>query len=188
MLLPLLIATQLATIASPYRVIIAETALAQVQQPDRAWPEEQRDCAGLVRFSYRAAFRKLAPERIATGLWTDKEGNRTAFADARTLIDGSFTSLGRDAAAARQVESGDLLAFQQEPGDDGEPVYHLMLAVRTRGASGGKTLVVYHPGSPGAPVRLGPLSDLAQAPIEWRPVPENRAFLGYFRFKEWTHD
>ncbi len=33
---------------------IAET---QYEKPSRAWPEEQRDCAGLVRFAYREALK-----------------------------------------------------------------------------------------------------------------------------------
>ena len=27
---------------------------------------------------------------------------------------------------------------------------------------------------------------VTEAPLEWRPVPQNTAFLGFFRFKEWT--
>ena len=38
----------------------------------------------------------------------------------------------------------------------------------------------------GAAVRTGELRRLTtEAPLEWRPVPENTAFLGFFRFKEW---
>ena len=46
--------------------------------------------------------------------------------------------------------------------------------------------VVYHPGEKDAPVRVGRLNELMRdAPGEWRPVPENSSFLGFFRFKEW---
>ena len=38
------------------RRLVAETAVAQLQRPDPAWPEPQRDCAGLVRFAYRTAY------------------------------------------------------------------------------------------------------------------------------------
>ena len=36
------------------------------------------------------------------------------------------------------------------------------------------------------PCAPGVLDSLAtEAPLEWRPVPANAAFLGFFRFKEW---
>jgi uncharacterized protein YfaT (DUF1175 family) len=184
-MLALLLTTQLAVISSALRIAVAETAITQARKPDAAWNPAQRDCAGLIRYSYRTAYRKLRPERLKQGLWSDGRGHALDFADAKTLVAHSFALLGRDARAAQTLQSGDILAFQQDIDERGEPVYHLMLVVRTQGSSGGKTLVIYHPGTPDASVRLGPLPDLAQAPVEWRPVPENSAFLGYFRFKEW---
>lgn len=167
------------------RELVARTALAQVERPDPAWHPQQRDCAGLVRFSYRAAFRRLRPARLQRPLWSDAQGRPMDFADAETLLSASFAPLGRDEAARALLQSGDLLAFRQV-GAAGEPVYHLMLVVRTADPAHAEPRVVYHPGSKDAAVRVGVLRELVRdAPLEWRPVPENGAFLGFFRFKEW---
>lgn len=168
------------------RLAVATSALEQVAAPSPHWHPEQRDCAGLIRFAYRAAYRKLRPERLSTPLFEDERGRKLDFADAQTLISGSFSFLGRDAPTVDELRSGDVLAFRQPPGDDGAAVFHLMMAVRTRTERSGEVLVVYHPGAPGTSVRVGALSDLVRsAPLEWRPTPDNRAFIGFYRFKEW---
>ena len=92
--------------------------------------------------------------------------------------------LGRDEAALEALRTGDLVAFRQE--QDSGPVFHLMLVVRPEDKAHAPARVVYHPGEKGAAVRTGVLHRLAtEAPVEWRPVPQNTAFLGFFRFKEW---
>jgi uncharacterized protein YfaT (DUF1175 family) len=165
--------------------MVAEAALAQAESPAADWHPDQRDCAGLVRYAYRAAWLKLQPSRLEGGLWTDSAGRRAAFADAETLISRSFATLGRGAEARQALRSGDLVAFRQI-GDAEAPVYHLMIVVLPREAARGQARVVYHPGSRGAQVRVGRLDSLErEAPAEWRPVPENPHFLGFFRFKEW---
>lgn len=188
MLLPLLLALGAAG-AGPsealVRRVVAETAVAQLAGPDPAWPEPQRDCAGLVRFAYRTAFKRLDPARAAAGPFRDGSGRATHFADAASLLAGSFGLLGRDEAALQQVRSGDLLAFARTE-EDGAPVHHLMLVVRPDDPARGPALVVYHPGEPGAAVRSGRLTDLVrEAPHGWRPVPGNPLFLGVFRLKDW---
>jgi uncharacterized protein len=167
------------------RRLVAETAVAQARRIDPAWEERQRDCAGLVRFAYRRAFSRLEPEKVAAGLFRDAAGQPAQFADAGTLLRTTFALLGRDEAARRAVRSGDLAAFARD--EDGVPVFHLMLLVVPDDPAHAPPLVVYHPGEPGAAVRLGRLDDLARdAPGGWRPVPENPLFLGFYRFKEWT--
>jgi uncharacterized protein YfaT (DUF1175 family) len=167
------------------RRLVAETAVAQARALDPAWEEKQRDCAGLVRFAYRTAYRKLAPERVALGLFRGPDGRPAHFADAATLLRGSFAPLGRDERVRAALRSGDVAAFGRE--DDGGPVLHLMLVVVPDDPAHGQALVVYHPGEPGAAVRLGRLDALVRdAPGGWRPVPENPLFLGFYRFKEWT--
>ncbi len=167
------------------RQAVAEAALAQAERVDPAWPEAQRDCAGLVRWAYRAAFHRLSPGRVAAGLWADGDGRPSAFADAATLLRRSFAFLGRGEEARRRLLSGDLVAFSRV-GEDGAPVVHLMLVLRPGDPAHGRTLVVYHPGDKGAAVRLGALEDLAaDAPSAWKPLEGNPLFLGYYRFKEW---
>lgn len=181
----LLLATAPAGPAEPLvRRLVAETAVAQVRRMDPAWEERQRDCAGLVRFAYRRAFARLAPARVAAGLFRDAAGRPAQFADAATLLRTTFAPLGRDELARGALRSGDLAAFARD--EDGVPVYHLMLLVIPDDPAHGPALVVYHPGEKGAAVRLGRLDELARdAPAGWRPVPENPLFLGFYRFKEW---
>jgi len=168
------------------RRIVAETALAQAVELDPAWPEPQRDCAGLVRFAYRAAFKRTDPARVAAGPFRDALGTAAQFADAATLLRTSFAPLGRDEAARAELRSGDLVAFARED-ESGAPVHHLMLVVRTADPVRGRLLVVYHPGERGAAVRVGSLDDLiGSAPTGWRPVPRNPLFLGFYRLKEWS--
>jgi uncharacterized protein len=163
---------------------LAQVALAQVHQQDASWHPEQRDCAGLVRFAYRAAYRRWRPERLESPLWRDDKGRPSDFADAETLLTQAFVALGRDEATRESLRTGDLVAFRQER--DAGPLFHLMLVVRPEDKAHAPTRIVYHPGEPGAAVRTGLLESLVtEAPLEWRPVPRNTAFLGFFRFKEW---
>ena len=167
------------------RRLVAETAVRQASRPDPDWEARQRDCAGLVRHAYRRAYLALWPARVAEGLFRDEQGRPAHFADAATLLRTSFAPLGRGEEARRAIRSGDLAAFARD--DGGGPVFHLMLLVVPDDPAHAPALVVYHPGEPGAGVRMGRLDDLARdAPAGWRPVPENPLFLGFFRFKEWT--
>jgi uncharacterized protein YfaT (DUF1175 family) len=160
--------------------------VAQLAAIDPAWPEPQRDCAGLVRFAYRSALKKLDPARAAAGPFTDAAGQAAHFADAATLLAGTFAPMGRGPEARAALRSGDLVAFGRAE-ESGAPVHHLMLVVRPDDPAHGRTLVVYHPGEPGAAVRAGALDDLIrEAPNAWRPVAENPFFLGFYRLKEWS--
>jgi len=163
---------------------VGQVALAQFQKFDPLWHPDQRDCAGLVRFAYRSAYKRFHAERLARPLWRDVRGQPSEFADAETLLTRSFVTLGRDEATLESLRTGDLVAFRQE--QDSGPIFHLMLVVRPEDKAHAPARVVYHPGEKGAAVRTGVLHKLAtEAPVEWRPVPQNTAFLGFFRFKEW---
>lgn len=167
------------------RQVAAETALAQVRSPSPAWEPQQRDCAGLVRFAWREAYRRLEPSRLARPLFVDDVGAATDFADARTLVAKNFELMGRGDRARSRLRSGDVLAFRQER-PEGE-VWHLMMAVIPGGGALSQARVVYHTGEKDQPVRVGRLDELARdAPLEWQPSLSNAAFLGFFRFKEWT--
>ncbi len=174
------------------RTVVAEVALAQQSREDPAWNPKQRDCAGLVRFAYKSAYKALRPARLATPLFENNAGVPADFADAQTLIARSFFAIGRDDVARAQLRTGDVLAYRQDDGD-GDVAWHLMLAVvaepSSRGASAhdASIRVVYHPGEPGAAVRSGALLELmTDAPRAWRPTADNANFVGFFRFKEWT--
>lgn len=195
-MLALVVTLALAAAAAPddvvgdgvLREVIGEVAVAQVRRMDPAWQPQQRDCAGLVRFAYRSAYKRVRPSRLTSPLFVD-HGRQVDFADAEALVTGgSFVLLGRDETARRQLQTGDVLAFRQDRGDD-DVVWHLMLVVAPPGE---EPRVVYHPGhpDPGQPapgVRHGRLRDLVNdAPAGWRPDVDNSFFLGFFRFAEWT--
>lgn len=170
------------------RRVVADVAVAQVARPDESWEPAQRDCAGLVRHAYRTAYKRLRPERLARGpLFVDLAGRPTDFADAETLTRGpSFVRLGRDAAARRRLQTGDVLAYRQDRGGE-DVAWHMMLAIVP---AGGEARVVYHPGrpppdEPDPGVRHGSLRALErEAPLLWRADADNPAFLGFFRFAE----
>lgn len=169
------------------RDTIGEVALRQVRHMDPAWQPAQRDCAGLVRYAYRTAFSRWQPARMAAGLWHSAGPASLDFADAQNLLAYNFIPLGRDEAAYHALRTGDILAFRQTRGDDDEAVFHVMLAV-VPATSVDEAWLVYHPGEARAAVRAGKLRTYAQqAPCEWQPVATNPAFLGYFRFKDWSH-
>ncbi|MGQ0504051.1 MAG: DUF1175 family protein [Myxococcaceae bacterium] len=159
------------------REAVAETAVAQAMRPDPRWVPEQRDCAGLIRFSYRTAYARLRHQREP--LWRGGKNEPLAFADAETLLTYNFQPI-----AEATLSTGDLLAYRQETPSG--PLFHLMLVVKP---VHGATRIVYHPGEPGASVRVGTFDSLStEAPREWRPRRDNAAFLGFFRFKEWMHE
>jgi len=184
---PALLAAALLAAADPpielVRQAVADTAVAQLEKIDPGWNPDQRDCAGFVRFVFRRAFSTLGAQRDAP--WRDAQGRKVAFADAQTLVAHSFAPLGRGDAARAELRTGDLLAFRQAHGGDGEEVWHLMLVVRPTAQAA--PFVIYHPGEKGAALRSGSLEDLLRsAPSEWRPSADNPSFLGFYRFKEWA--
>lgn len=169
---------------------IGLVALAQVKKIDARWNAQQQDCAGLIRFSYRLAFSSLQPARVKEGLWLDAHGDRSAFADADTLLRHSFARLGRSSVVMDALKTGDVLAFRQaQSGVDAFAApYHLMMVVRPEGADRHQLVVVYHTGDAHHGVRAGSLREyLKTAPAEWLPDENNPSFLGFYRFKEWVH-
>ncbi len=168
------------------RRLVAETAVRQARRIDPDWEERA------------ARLRRPGAVRLPAGLRGAQPGPRLRGPVPRRARGGRPTSptpppcsagASRSWAAARppaaRIRSGDLAAFARE--DDGGPIFHLMLLVVPDDPAHAPALVVYHPGEPGAAVRMGRLDDLARdAPAGWRPVPENPLFLGFYRFKEWT--
>lgn len=151
--------------------IAAEVAAAQAQRIDSRWEPAQRDCAGLVRFSIREAYRRHHLSRLDQPLFADDHGAPSDFADASALLRHSLRPVA-------DTRSGDVLAFAQPSGE-----LHLMILLAP---IAGARFVVYHTGDKPGMVRLGELDDLERhAPPAWRPSPNNPHYLGTFRFKEW---
>jgi uncharacterized protein YfaT (DUF1175 family) len=176
----------------------------QVEAPSPAWEPAQRDCAGLLRFAFRealavhtadwrlrVAFSDGAPGQdpspaFATAWrrgFPTPEGPRP-FAKGAVLRQLSCLPLGRDLALAKP---GDLLFFARG-GARAQPD-HAMAFVRPD--VDGAPVLLYHTGPEGSgssrkpgEVRRARLDDLMHHPDpDFRPLPENPAFLGLFRWR-----
>lgn len=175
----------------------------QLETPSPLWEPSQRDCAGLLRFAFREAlaphtaewrarvgFREGAPGQdpspaFATA-WRQgfptPEGPRP-FARGALLRQLSCVPLGRDTILARP---GDLLFFARG-GARAQPD-HAMAFVRSD--VDGAPMLLYHTGPEGSgprmpgEIRRVRLDDLMHHPDpDFRPAPENPAFLGLFRWR-----
>jgi len=176
----------------------------QLEGPSPAWEPAQRDCAGLLRFAFREAFGPHTaawrervgfsgapvggdPSSLLAGPWRQAfptpEGWRP-FARGAFLRRLGCVELGRDTALA---QPGDLLFFSRggaRPMPD-----HAMAFVRPD--VDGQPVLLYHTGPEGTAatrdegeVRRVRLEELLHHPdAEFRPVPENPAFLGVYRWK-----
>jgi uncharacterized protein YfaT (DUF1175 family) len=194
---------------------IAET---QFYQLSEQWKKDQRDCAGLVRFSVREAlrrhdrawFQRMGPAysavahdvagfdldhnrlgekifRAEPGSFQEsdlRDGAFNEFADARTLKNFNVEFVSRD---RRQAQPGDLL-FYYQPWVQKFP-FHVMVFLGTPQAApnGRRDWVVYHTGATATDegaVKKVELSVLDHHPDpRWRPVENNKNFLGFYRLK-----
>ena len=119
-----------------------------------------------------------------------RDGTFSEFADARTLKDFNTVFVGRD---RRQAQAGDLIFFFQ-PWVQRFP-YHVMIYLgethqvenEDSGEAGAGDWVVYHTGAStrdAGTVKKVRLAVLDQHPDRrWRPVADNRNFLGFYRLK-----
>jgi len=133
-----------------------------------------RDCAGLVRYAWRAA----GPPSV---LFQTGQGERY-FADVQNLKEYNCVAVSRDWQDARPADLFFFLQlFQQQP-------FHVMIFLgpsRYERAAG--PFVVYHTGPIGresGEVRRPLLASLRVYPDpRWRPLPGNPAFLGVYRWR-----
>jgi uncharacterized protein len=176
----------------------------QLEGPSPAWEPAQRDCAGILRFAFREAWGPHTeawrdrvgfavppvasdPSPLLAGPWrrafpTPEGWN--PFAKGAFLRDYACVKLGRDMVDARP---GDVIFFARG-GARSQPD-HAMALVRP--GDHGQPMLLYHTGpettggtkSEGE-VRRVSLDELLHHPDpEFRPLPENPAFLGVYRWK-----
>ncbi len=189
-----------------FRNWFAFLAEAQYFTPQASRAPEVTDCASLVRYAYREALQRhdsqwathanliLIPAlpsvqkynypRTPTGprLFVTAPRRYAEFADARTLYRFNAFPVARTLAQARR---GDLLFFRQV---NAASQYHTMIVLDTsqitRDAS---RFVVYDTGpegSQGGQIKRLTYNEVLNFPEpRWRPLPENSAFLGVFRWK-----
>jgi uncharacterized protein YfaT (DUF1175 family) len=176
----------------------------QLEGPSPAWEPAQRDCAGLLRFAFREAWGPHTdawrarvgwtgapvggdPARQWAGPWRQAfptPDGWSPFAKGALLRQLACVPLGRDTALAAP---GDLIFFSRggaRPLPD-----HAMAFVRPD--LDGQPVLLYHTGPEGTgntraegEVRRVRLDELLHHPdAEFRPTPENPAFLGVYRWK-----
>jgi len=144
--------------------------------------------AGDVR-AYNLADSPLGEKLFRTGPGVFKESDLSGetfseFADARTLKDYNAEFVSRD---RRRAQSGDLIFFHQ-PWAQKYP-YHVMIFLGESSDDGerGADWVVYHTGTStgdAGTIKKLRLADLDRHPeARWRPVVNNRNFLGFYRLR-----
>jgi hypothetical protein len=149
---------------SAMRSAVVQLALQQAVAVSPAWDPKQRDCAGLVRFTYREALKARSPEQRGTlrvpsilalpavseaarrqfaeypAIWQtgwNAEGKERfgLFADAETLVGFNFRKVS---STAQDAEPGDLLVYQKPIDSLYENVstlpYHLMMVAGSLGS------------------------------------------------------
>ncbi len=173
--------------------------------------EKVKDCGDLARFAYREALKvhdqkwfnrtgikitTAIPDiarfhypdipllgtkifRLKAGPFTTQDLETGAFsnyADTKNLLLHNTVFLGKE---PNGLKNGDLLFFFQSA----DQSYHLMIYLLSKG---GKYLL-YHTGpsdTTEGELRLIEYKTLENFPvIDWRPIPQNQAFLGFYRFK-----
>ncbi|MCE1203381.1 MAG: DUF1175 domain-containing protein [Holophagaceae bacterium] len=176
----------------------------QLEGPSPAWEPAQRDCSGLLRFAFREALASHTAawrERVAFTIGAPGQDPSPAFAQewragfptpegrqpfARGLYLRRLacTPVGRDLQLARP---GDLIFFARG-GAHAQPD-HAMAFVRPD--VDGAPMLLYHTGPEGSgslrqagELRRVRLDDLLHHPDpDFRPLPENPAFLGLYRWR-----
>jgi len=176
----------------------------QLEAPSPAWEPSQRDCAGLLRFAFREALASHTDawrERIAFTAGSPGQNPSPAFArdwrqgfptpeGPQPFAKGAYlrrlacVSLGRDLQLARP---GDLIFFARG-GARSQPD-HAMAFVRPD--VDGAPMLLYHTGPEGSGASRQPgemrrvrLDDLLHHPDpDFRPLSENPAFLGLYRWR-----
>ena len=185
--------------------------LAEAQYFTNQPPAEIDDCAALIRFAYREALRRhdgawasalrlpaIPPMPAVAGysyprtplganLFRVRAGAEMSpdafgqFADAEVLRTLNAQFVSRD---LRRARPGDLLFYRQ--GSQRLP-YHAMIFVGpSQITAGNERWIVYHTGPDGSragEIRRVTVNELMRHPdARWRPVPQNRAFLGVYRW------
>ncbi|MCD6420420.1 MAG: DUF1175 family protein [Synergistetes bacterium] len=189
-----------------FRRWFVNVAVSQYYHTSRFWDEKNRDCAGLVRFSFVEALMKHTNKWCRHQefiLYPDvPDVRKYNYPDVPILgkrvfrIKGGIYKGTQDFskfATARllvdynmqfvsrnlkKAQIGDILAFYHPSRD---VPYHLMIYV---GTIDGKRYVVYHTGSKKYGMRLITVENLKRHPdASWHPIPINKDFLGVFSWK-----
>ncbi|HNX57452.1 MAG TPA: DUF1175 family protein [Spirochaetota bacterium] len=185
-----------------FRRWFVRIAQSQFLKRNASWNNRERDCAGLIRYSYREALKKHDERWIRrSGIVIDKnipdvktysypdiplvgerifkikDGEASDLKSFGDFADAATIALLNAFPVSRNLadaESGDILIFRFE--ENGEYPYHTMIVDREDGNS---VKCIYHTGTADLIKRVDP-SYLAGSPYE--PSAQNRRFLGVYRF------
>jgi hypothetical protein len=175
------------------------------------WKKSQRDCAGFVRFCFKEALKKhnkywmkdmnykgkvfedvkkynypdvpyLGVDifRIKGGIDLAKK-NFSFYASGRFLKEYNLKFVTK---YLNRAKPGDILVYFH-PQDYDFP-FHMMIYLGNMEISNDYGWVIYHTGpinSLGGELRKVKISDLMKADPSWLPLPSNKNFLGFFKFK-----
>lgn len=187
-----------------FRKWFIAVALAQFQNRSAAWVRKQRDCSGLIRYSYREALKHH------TARWRKKNGisldlflpdvRKYNYPDVPVLGENIFKINGFPAdhpnsfhvfAEAerimnyhtrfvsrdiRESESGDLIFFEDK--NNWNSPYHSMILVRN---DENQLFLLYHTGTDDLMKLVKP--EYLDANPVFRPREDNPSFMGVYRFK-----
>jgi hypothetical protein len=163
-----------------------------LRRHDRAWFQKMGEGYEPVAPDVRAYSLERGPlgeKLFRTDFGAFREGDLDAgkfseFADARTLKNFNSGFVSRD---RRRAQAGDLLFFHQPWVQ--KYSYHVMifLGAARHASEGAADWVVYHTGA--SPTDEGTVKKVRLAVLDhhpdrrWRPVENNRNFLGFYRLK-----
>ena len=148
------------------------------------WHLEQLPAAPPVRkYEYPHTALGTGLFRTRPGAFTPADATNGAFAefaDADSLRRYNAHFVSRDPGAARP---GDLFFFRQQ---GHRMPFHTMIYLGESSFSQGSNWLIYHTGPDGkrpGEIRRVTVTDLQQHPeFNWRPAPQNPAFLGVYRW------
>ena len=169
---------------SHYKLSLIRVALAQSENISPNWEPQQRDCAGLVRFVYKQALGVKDP------LWLSWENTYTHYANAELLISKNFTKVADEVTDTTQngdLQTGDILTFRRDD-QKKEDQWHLMILMESPWQKK-KWLVTYHNSARDetAGVKKLWLNDLVNSELDnWKPLKENKNYVGVYRWNKWA--
>ncbi len=189
--------------AERFRNWFVRIAESQFVKPNSYWNPTERDCAGLIRYSYREALKKHdADWFIQSGISLDKnlpdigsysypnvpflgekifkqrKGSALELASFGTFADAETVFRFNTIFISKNIveaKRGDLLFFENR-GEIRFPFHSMIVS----DLAGGEPIVIYHTGD-GNILKRVPISYLASSKI-FRISPENPHFLGVYRF------
>ncbi|WP_207769152.1 DUF1175 family protein [Leptospira adleri] len=181
-----------------FREWFVQIALSQYLKETGSWNSRERDCSGLIRFSYKEALKnhdllwqkKIGilldknipdvrefqyPDIPSIGINLFRTGSKTfgAFADAESLEKYNTFFVSKNLESGF---SGDVLFFREDRGNGTN--FHSMILVEENKTN---PLLLYHTGS-NRGIQLIRAKELHKS-NRFSPEPDNPFFLGLYRFR-----